>query len=73
MLLRFSAKHLYLHIDEKLSNGNLKSYKGLKIFLKHDGLVREEDCKCVLGKDAKSDSKVACEKVKVSDTLSSNY
>lgn len=69
-LLPSSARHLYTHIDEKFPNtGYLKSFGGVKKFLVQEGLIREEDCKCILGKDPKSDSTVACDKVKVSYTF----
>ncbi|XP_010509335.1 PREDICTED: uncharacterized protein LOC104785767 isoform X1 [Camelina sativa] len=64
VLLRLSAKHLYAHIKEKFSNGFLKNYNGLKIFLKDDGLIREEDCKCVLVNREGEYSSLACDKVK---------
>ncbi|EFH55930.1 hypothetical protein ARALYDRAFT_902883 [Arabidopsis lyrata subsp. lyrata] len=63
LLLELSPKHLFAHIEEKFANGNLKSYEGLKNFLKDDGLVREEDCKCIAGKNEQS-STDACDKVK---------
>lgn len=67
-----SARHLYAHIDEKFSKtGYLKSLEGVKKFLVQEGLVREEDCKCIAEKDPKFDSTYACDKVKVSDMLSS--
>lgn len=62
-LLELSPKHLFAHIKEKLANGNLKNHVGLKKFLRDDGLVRQEDCKCIVGKNEQSTD--ACDKVKV--------
>lgn len=64
VLLNLSAKHLFANIEEKFSNGFLKSYNGVKIFLKENGMVLERECKCNVGKY--KISKSACDKVKVS-------
>lgn len=63
-LLNLSAKHLFANVKEKLANGNLKSYKGLEAFLKTEGLVLEQACKCKVGKNKKV-STDACDKIKV--------
>ncbi|CAH8256018.1 unnamed protein product, partial [Arabidopsis lyrata] len=63
VLLNLSAKHhLFANIEEKFSNGFLKSYNGVKIFLKENGMVLERECKCNVGKY--KISKSACDKVK---------
>ncbi|XP_010506912.1 PREDICTED: probable cysteine protease RDL3 [Camelina sativa] len=66
-LLRLSCKHLFASIEEKFDDGFLKNYKGVKVFLKENGLVLEEECKCVLGK--KEINTVACDKVKDKTTF----
>ncbi|CAH8321612.1 unnamed protein product [Eruca vesicaria subsp. sativa] len=66
-LLNLSAKHLFANIEEKLDNGNLKSYKSLDAFLKNEGLVLEQECKCIVGKT--EINSVQCDKVKDKETF----